>query len=144
MIVFVSSFGGHSNQLEIIICGLNISKDMYAWVGTEQSDKRYDYYITDCSRSSVFSVCKCILASFQLVRKLRPSAVVSTGALPGLIFGFISSLFCSKFIWVDSVANIEKLSMSGQVAKFIGAKVYTQWEHLEDGASVVYCGAVVE
>ena len=43
-------------------------------------------------------------------------------------------------MWIDSVANVEELSMSGQMASASGDLCLTQWPHLA-GGSVQYLGS---
>jgi hypothetical protein len=48
-----------------------------------------------------------------------------------------------KAIWIDSVANVEKLSMSGKLAGHIATLWLTQWEHLAKPKGPHYGGAIL-
>jgi hypothetical protein len=73
----------------------------------------------------------------------RPDVVISTGAAPGYVAIRIGRILGAKSIWVDSMANAEKLSLSGQK---IGPHVdlwLTQWPHLAGPEGPYYEGAVL-
>ena len=60
----------------------------------------------------------------------RPDVVISTGAAPGYFAIRLGNLFGARTIWVDSVANVEELSLSGQKAGPHAKLWLTQWAHL--------------
>ena len=76
---------------------------------------------------------------FVRVAVLRPGVIITTGAAPGLMGIIIGRIFGAKTIWIDSIANVEKLSLSGRIAVKIADRVYTQWSHLSTNR-VVYSG----
>jgi len=72
----------------------------------------------------------------------RPSVVVSTGAAPGYLAIRCARLMGARTLWIDSVANIEELSMSGRLASTTADLCLTQWPHLAD-ERIRYLGAVL-
>lgn len=66
----------------------------------------------------------------RLVLAVKPDVVVSTGAAPGLIGLLAGKMLGAKTIWVDSIANVEELSLSGRLAMLFADRTYTQWEGL--------------
>lgn len=66
----------------------------------------------------------------RLVIKVRPDVVVTTGALPGLWGVLWGRLVGAHTVWIDSLANVERISASGRVASFIAHEWWTQWPHL--------------
>lgn len=48
-----------------------------------------------------------------------------------------------RTIWIDSVANVEKLSLSGKLAGHIATLWLTQWQHLSRPDGPHYAGAVL-
>ena len=90
--------------------------------------------------------CIPIVSKFDKSYKINNSrisdVVISTGAAPGLICLFAAKLCGKKTIWIDSIANIQKLSMSGCVASKFVSRTYTQWEHLTD-SHILYAGDVL-
>jgi hypothetical protein len=75
----------------------------------------------------------------------RPNIVVTTGAAPGVVAIFLAkTFFGSKTIWIDSIANSEKVSLSARlVAKRANLRL-TQWEDLSDPETgLKFFGAVI-
>ena len=87
------------------------------------------------------------VAMTRVVFRLRPTAIVTTGAAPGLFAVFAGKLVGARTIWVDSLANTERLSLSGRLAKNFADLWLTQWEHLakaeSDRSGPTYRGATV-
>jgi UDP-N-acetylglucosamine:LPS N-acetylglucosamine transferase len=78
-----------------------------------------------------------------LILKVRPDVVVSTGAAPGYFAVRFGRLFGASTIWVDSVANVEELSMSGQMAGRCAHVWLTQWPHLARDGGPMFLGSVL-
>ena len=76
-----------------------------------------------------------------LVRE-RPDIVISTGAAPGYLAIRGARLLGARTMWIDSVANAEKLSLSGRLASDKADVCLTQWPHLQNG-HVTYSGSVL-
>ena len=98
--------------------------------------------LPDTSRSSPWAAVACARAAWRLVRRLRPDVVISTGALPGLLCIVAGRLLGARTVWLDSVANTERLSMSGKWAGAIATRRMTQWEHLA-GPTTLYDGSLL-
>jgi len=83
----------------------------------------------------------------QLVRILlieRPAVVITTGAAPGFIALAVAKLLLrSRTVWIDSIANAERLSASGAQARRVADVWLTQWEHLARPEGPEYLGAVL-
>lgn len=54
---------------------------------------------------------------FLIVLLHRPDIVISTGAAPGFFALLFGKLLGARTIWIDSIANAEQLSVSGQKVK---------------------------
>ena len=79
-----------------------------------------------------------------LVLALRPDVVVSTGAAPGYVAIRVGKLFVgSRAIWIDSIANVEELSLSGQRAGKHADLWLTQWPHLARTDGPYFRGSVL-
>lgn len=68
-----------------------------------------------------------------LILKARPDIVVTTGALPGLFGVLWGRLIGAHTVWIDSVANVRRVSGSGRIAGLIAHEWWTQWPHLSPG-----------
>lgn len=108
------------------------------------SGSRY-HHVPDCNRDNLFKVFITIVKSIFLLLKIRPDVVISTGALPGLIIIILAKVFIgSKTIWIDSIANGEKISMSGRHARKFSDIWLTQWKDLADSEiNLKYLGSVI-
>jgi hypothetical protein len=99
--------------------------------------------IPDCNRSHPLAAVKSALAIAWLVARERPDVVLSTGAAPGYFALRFGRMFGARTIWVDSIANAEELSLSGQKAGAIADLWLTQWEHLARNGGPRWMGNVL-
>lgn len=133
-ILAISSSGGHWTQLQRIKGAFG--KDEVVYVSTlkgysiEVEGSEY-YKVTDASQWSKFKLMKLFYEIFKIVLIEKPQIVISTGAAPGVFGILLGRCFGAKTIWLDSIANIEKLSLSGELVKNITHLHLTQWEHLQ-------------
>ncbi|MGF1456542.1 MAG: UDP-N-acetylglucosamine--LPS N-acetylglucosamine transferase [Alphaproteobacteria bacterium] len=114
-------------------------------VDTEAPDPRF-FVVTDASRWDRWLLAKQMVMVLLLVLRIRPDVIVTTGAAPGYFAVRFGKLFGARTIWVDSVANAESLSLSGELAGRYCTLWLTQWHHLagEDRRpGPLYRGAVL-
>ncbi len=86
--------------------------------------------IKDASRNEPVSAVRMAFQLAGVIVRVRPQIVISTGAAPGLAALALGKLIGARTIWLDSIANAEKLSMSGQLARRVADLWLTQWPHL--------------
>src|SRR5262249_5072730 len=101
------------------------------------------YAIKDATRWNKLGLVQMALQLVRIIWRERPEVIISTGAAPGFVAIRIGRLVGARTIWVDSIANVERLSLSGQR---IGAHVdlwLTQWAHLARPDGPRFVGAVV-
>ena len=85
-----------------------------------------------------------VSTNFKIIKSERPSVVISTGAAPGILSCFWGKLLGAKVVWLDSIANTEKLSMSGRMVRPFADLVLTQWPDVAEKYKNVECvGAVI-
>ncbi|WP_280564955.1 oligosaccharide biosynthesis protein Alg14 [Chromohalobacter sp. 48-RD10] len=142
-ILAVASFGGHNTQLKMILGENHIERVGYVSTVADGGYGEDGYTVRDCNMKTPVSFFLCASKAFYLLLKLRPKVVVTTGALPGLVFVILSKFFFAKSIWIDSIANVDKLSASGKIAKYVATLCLTQWEGVSDGKLVLYKGSVL-
>jgi UDP-N-acetylglucosamine:LPS N-acetylglucosamine transferase len=145
-VLAVSSGGGHWEQMVILCSGLKGCNIRYATtiegLGERSGFQNVDL-LPDCNLRRPFASIWCAFKVFLLVAKIRPRYVLSTGAAPGLFALVCGRLVGSTCIWVDSVANSEKLSLSGRIAGRVAQVWLTQWEHLSRPSGPLYVGSVL-
>jgi hypothetical protein len=141
----VSSGGGHWEELMLLRPGLTAFNPIFAATDAElfrrDGVERF-YVLPDANRDGPWRALRCLVASIRLVLQVRPSVLVTTGALPGL-FCLITARFLGCYtIWIDSIANSDQPSLSGRWARPFAHDWFTQWAHLE-GSGRRYDGALL-
>ncbi|MEE9356395.1 MAG: UDP-N-acetylglucosamine--LPS N-acetylglucosamine transferase [Methylococcaceae bacterium] len=144
--LFVSSSGGHWIQM----CRLKPAFEEYD-VFYVSTDPSYFEFVgrekfTAVPDASSWSKLRLILLSFHVLYvllRIRPKVVLSTGAAPGFFALFFAKQMGIKTIWVDSIANVDKISLSGLKVKRYADLWLTQWEHLSKPGGPKFYGAVV-
>ena len=58
---------------------------------------------------------------------LRPDVVVTTGSMPLALFCFWSRIFGARIAWIDSVAQVDKMSLSGRFVRRFADLCLVQW-----------------
>jgi UDP-N-acetylglucosamine:LPS N-acetylglucosamine transferase len=99
--------------------------------------------INDATRCDKLAL---ICLAFKLLRIIaveRPHAVISTGAAPGYLGLRIGKLLGARTIWLDSIANAERMSLSGSRAGRYADLWLTQWPHLARAEGPHYAGSVL-
>ncbi|PID47486.1 MAG: oligosaccharide biosynthesis protein Alg14 [Proteobacteria bacterium] len=146
-VLAVSSPGGHWIQLNKICNDLEGRFDVvYATAGAQydsQQSQRKIHNIIDASADSKLRLIPLAWQLLFIMIKERPYAIISTGAAPGAVAVLIAKFLPIKTIWVDSIANVAKLSRSGEMVKHHANLVLTQWEPLSDGKKIRYQGSVL-
>ncbi len=99
--------------------------------------------VTDANRNVPLKLIRSFFEVLWNVVRTRPDVVISTGAAPGLFGILFGRLVGAKTIWVDSIANAERLSMSGRLASKLAHIALTQWPHLEATPSPSYHGSIL-
>lgn len=110
-------------------------------------DPRF-FAVPDASRWNKLQVARLAARVAWLVLTLRPDVIVSTGSAPGYLAFRVGRLTGARTIWLESIANVDELSMSGQIVAPYADLWMTQWEHqatqaTAHGKSMVYAGKVL-
>lgn len=146
-ILVVASGGGHWVQvrrLKAAFEGLDVA---YA---TVHKDYKVDvpgarfYTFPDVTRKNMGFLAPVVLELTRIIRRERPDLVITTGALPGLVALTLSKLLVgASTIWVDSIANCERLSTSGRQARLVADVWLTQWPELSSPRGPLFWGRVL-
>lgn len=132
-VLAISSGGGHWVQLLRLRPAYEDCAVTYATVrdGYRLEVPGEDFHlIPDSNRFKKLDLLHCALAVLWLVWRLRPDVVITTGAAPGYFGVRFGKMLGARVIWIDSVANVEELSMSGAMAGTFADLWLTQWPHL--------------
>lgn len=146
-VLALASGGGHWVQLRRMTPafeGVDVAfASVYSDYAADVAQYRY-YVFDDVNRFNKMKTFKVTAQIVSIIWRERPDTVITTGAGPGLIAILVAKyLFGCKTIWVDSVANCERLSGSGKVAGRFSDVWLTQWEHLSGPSGPEYWGSVL-
>ncbi len=100
------------------------------------------YSVKDANRWNKIALIRCALKVLWVVARERPDVLITTGAAPGYFALRFARLLGARAVWVDSIANVDELSMSGKMASKHADLCLTQWAHLA-GGRVQHEGAVL-
>jgi UDP-N-acetylglucosamine:LPS N-acetylglucosamine transferase len=101
------------------------------------------YTIRDVTRWDKWRWVQTIAKLMWILLRERPDVVISTGALPGYFSLRLAKWFGARTIWLDSIANVEDLSMSGEKIGKYADLWLTQWPHLARPNGPLYRGTVL-
>jgi UDP-N-acetylglucosamine:LPS N-acetylglucosamine transferase len=129
-IVAVASAGGH--WIELLRLRPLFEEHQVTYMSTNPDFAKMVpgapfYTVPEASRWNKLRVLYSAYQMFKIMRTIRPDVVISTGAAPGVMGLLVGKLLGCKTVWIDSICNIEHISMSGRFAARFCDRVYTQW-----------------
>ena len=134
-----ASAGGHLNQL-IKLLELQeswpVAPDLCVTTVSEVACKLQKRYaktevVGECNREVPLQIARVVLRTLVVALKYRPRVIISTGSLPIAILCLWGKLMGSRIVWIDSIANVRSLSMSGQMTYRFADLFIVQWEALK-------------
>jgi len=154
-VLAVASGGGHWVQLSRLVPAWDGCTVTYVTtepgfkagieaVAAARGQPRPGYYVVlEANRWQKLRLLRSLLQMALILLRTRPDVVVTTGAAPGYFALRLAGLMGSRTIWIDSLANAEELSLSGQKAGRHSDLWLTQWVHLARSDSPEYKGSVL-
>jgi beta-1,4-N-acetylglucosaminyltransferase len=133
--VLVASSGGHLLELVALVDRWP-SVDRH-WVTFDRPDSRslllnervtYAYHPTN---RSLRNLIRNSLLAARLLAKLRPEAIVTTGAGVAVPFCYIGRLMGARVVYIESLARVSQPSLTGRLVHPIVHAFYVQWPQLE-------------
>lgn len=86
-----------------------------------------------------------LVLAFRVVRRLRPAAIVTTGAGVAVPFAWAGRLLGAQVVYVETLARIERPSLSYRLAAPAVTRTYVQWPELQRALPQArFCGTVFE
>lgn len=137
-VLAIASGGGHWVQLLRLRPAFEGARVTYVSVrrsyASDVPGQRF-MAINDATRWDKVGLVKMALKLLWIMLRVRPDVVVSTGAAPGYFAIRMGKVLGARTIWLDSIANVEAMSMTGVLVKDHATLWLTQWPHLagEDG-----------
>lgn len=136
-ICFVASSGGHWEEL---MCLSKITEEYDAFYVTEEGGQIRDsnlenaYILPQINRHEKFFLihfCKMFREARKIIRKEKPSIVISTGALIAYPFCILIKISGGKVIYIESFARVNKKSLTGRLVYPFADLFLIQWEELK-------------
>ena len=147
-VCLVASAGGHLSQLLRLADTWKGYEAVYVTTTEVMQNKlsKYGrlYIVGECNRQHPLRVIKVLLWCIRVVLKERPDVLISTGAAVGCIMCFLGKLLGAKVVWIDSITNMERISLSGRMVRHIADLFLVQWPELaEQYSNTEYVGTVI-
>lgn len=147
-ICLVASAGGHTSQL-LKLADSWQGYDTFCITTTEvvrEKLKKHGrvYIVGECNHQHPLRVLKVLMRCIRIIMREKPDVVISTGAAAGCIMCFLAKLLGGKVAWIDSITNVERLSISGRMVRYIADLFLVQWPELAaQYSNVKYEGTVI-
>lgn len=146
-ILAIASGGGHWVQMRRIMPAFDGLEVAYASVDPSSAADvpgRRFHAFRDVSRRDRLGFAILVAQLVRILARERPDVVITTGSAPCLVALTLAKTFLrAKTIWIDSIANAERLSASGAQAGRIADVWLTQWEHLATPQGPQFWGSVL-
>jgi len=147
-IALVASSGGHLYELFSL-------KEFYGshphfWISFDTEDARYllrdenVYWAYHPTNRSIKNFIRNFFLARKILRRERPTVLISTGAGVGVSFIFAARLRGIRTIYLESLTRITNLSLSGRLVYPFVNLFLVQWEHLTKSyPKAIFRGTVV-
>lgn len=145
-VLAISSGGGHWVELLRVLPAFEGTRLVFVTVRRDYAVSipgQRLHVINDATRWNKLAVLLMALRVLAIVLWEQPDIIVSTGAAPGYFALRFGRLIRARTIWIDSIANVEELSMSGRMAGRFADLWLTQWQHLAQPRGPHWAGAVL-
>lgn len=138
-VIFISSTGGHLNELLQL---KPLMKKFNSYIITEKTKSnlslkdKFDkvYYLTYGTKKNLFTYFFKfgfnILKSLFLFIKIRPKVIITTGTHTAVPMCYIGKMFGSKIIYIETFANSKTKTVAGRLVYPIADTFIVQWESM--------------
>ena len=145
-VLAISSGGGHWVQLLRLRPAFAEAEVSYVTVdrayATDVPGARF-YVIVDATRWNKLKLLRLTLQIAWILLRERPDTIISTGAAPGYFAIRLGKWLGARTVWIDSIANVERLSKAGQLAGRYADLWLTQWPHLARSEGPFFLGGTL-
>jgi UDP-N-acetylglucosamine:LPS N-acetylglucosamine transferase len=135
-LLLVASSGGH--LLELLELAGDLESGARHWVTFDKPDahvllagESVTFAYSPTNRH-IGNLIRNFLLAGRLMFRLRPDAVVTTGAGVGVPFLYAARALGKRAIYVESLARVRRLSLSGRLVYPIVTDFFVQWPELAD------------
>jgi UDP-N-acetylglucosamine:LPS N-acetylglucosamine transferase len=147
-VCLAASAGGHLSQLRKVAKAWSGFSTFWVTTGHMVSGSLGEnskvYAVGECNRDHPLRVIAVLSRCIVIALKERPDIVISTGAAHACLMCLLCKLMGAKIIWLDSITNVERLSLSGRIIRRFADLLLVQWPELaEKYPNAEYVGAVI-
>jgi beta-1,4-N-acetylglucosaminyltransferase len=121
------------------------------WVTFEAADSRTllagERVVHACSPTnrSLLNLLRNLLLAVRVLRRVRPLAMVTTGAGVAVPFALVARLLGVRVVYVETLARIDTPSLSYRLSRPFVSRTYVQWPELERSLPAArFCGTVFD
>jgi UDP-N-acetylglucosamine:LPS N-acetylglucosamine transferase len=145
-VLAISSGGGHWVQLLRLRPAFEAAEVHFACTDVSVAPQVAPaplHAYADANQRQPLRILVMLVQIVAIIVRVRPDVIVSTGAAGGSLAISVGRLLGIKGLFVDSIANARRLSLSARIALHFANAVYTQWPGLEGPTRAVYRGSVL-
>jgi UDP-N-acetylglucosamine:LPS N-acetylglucosamine transferase len=136
-LLLVASSGGHLYEL---VCLRDFWQDKdRVWVSFPTADARSLLACEACVHWAAFpttrnlpNLLRNLVLALRVIHRERPTLVLSTGAGVAVPFFWVARLFGIPAVYVESIARIDGLSLTGKLLRPFASRLLVQWPELAD------------
>lgn len=146
-VLLIASSGGHLMELKQLSEAWERAERHWVTFAKEDAksllvdeDVTYAYYPTNRNLANLLRNAR---VAIKVIRRLRPRAIVTTGAGVAVPFCYVGRLAGCQIVYIESLARIHELSLSGKLIHPVAHRFFVQWPELAervDGAE--FAGSV--
>lgn len=92
------------------------------------------YFVNKINRKEKFFLIhflKLTVLSLRILKKEKPDVLISTGALVAVPILYLGKIMGKKIVFVETIARIEELSLTGKLIYPIADCFIVQWDNLQ-------------
>jgi hypothetical protein len=144
----VASAGGHWEEMSRIVRDFELDGWKISYVTTRggftpRCPPGAPLYVVSDAHRTRPAACLAMLGEItSILIQTWPDAVLSTGAAPGCVALALGRLLGARTAWIDSMANVQNLSLSGRLVRPFAHIWLTQWSHLSRPDGPEYAGRI--
>lgn len=133
-ICLAASAGGHMSQLLKLAESWQGHETFYVTTTEVMREKLSRlgavYVVGECNREYPGRVAKVLLRCVKIIFREKPDVVISTGAAAGCMLCLLGKMLGAKIVWIDSITNVERISLSGRMVRRFADLFLVQWPDL--------------
>ncbi len=148
-VCLAASAGGHMSQLLKLADSWAGGDVFFVTTTTVLRDKLQRqapaYVVGESNRNSPVKALGVLGRCICTIMKEKPAVVISTGALHGCLICYLAKFLCgAKVVWIDSITNVDRPSLSGRLVYRIADLFLLQWPKLVNTyKNAEYVGTVI-